>query len=106
VAAGSYVEIVRGGPADWAQVFYLGSGRDGDPGVGWISTGALIPSDVSPTRITRFAVTAAALARPPDIWLKVPYLSQLDGSPWAAANCGPTAVAMLLEAHGLRVTTA
>lgn len=99
---GSYVEIIRGGPADWVQVFYVGNGRDGDPRLGWVAMSSLIPSDVSPQRISRFAVTAAALSRPPEIWLKVPYLSQLDGSPWAAANCGPTTVAMLLEAHGLR----
>jgi hypothetical protein len=32
-----------------------------------------------------------------------PYLSQLDGSPYAEANCGPTAVGMALEAFGVSV---
>jgi uncharacterized protein YvpB len=35
------------------------------------------------------------------VLLDVPYRSQLDGSPYAAANCGPTAVAMLLAFHGI-----
>jgi uncharacterized protein YvpB len=39
------------------------------------------------------------------VWLKVPYRSQLDGNPWAAANCGPTSVAMVLEAHGVQATS-
>jgi hypothetical protein len=33
--------------------------------------------------------------------LKVPYRSQLDGSAYAEANCGPTSVAMALEAFGI-----
>src|SRR5438094_4181069 len=32
-----------------------------------------------------------------------PYRSQLDGSPYAAANCGPTAAAMALGAFGISV---
>jgi hypothetical protein len=32
-----------------------------------------------------------------------PYRSQLDGSPYAEANCGPTAVGMALSAFGLSV---
>jgi hypothetical protein len=32
-----------------------------------------------------------------------PYRTQLDGSPYAEANCGPTAVGMALEAFGVSV---
>jgi hypothetical protein len=32
-----------------------------------------------------------------------PYRSQLDGSPYAEANCGPTAVGMALDAFGVSV---
>jgi hypothetical protein len=102
----SYLEVVRPGTGEWARVLYLGNGRDNGPYVGWASAAALVPSDVDPRRIGRFAATAAALSVPPEVWLKVPYVSQLDGSPWAAANCGPTTVAMLLEAHGIQATTA
>jgi uncharacterized protein YvpB len=33
--------------------------------------------------------------------LDVPYRSQLDGSPYARANCGPTALAMVLAFYGI-----
>jgi hypothetical protein len=36
----------------------------------------------------------------------VPYRGQLDGSPFAEANCGPTAIAMLLEGFGIHVPQA
>ncbi|HLH24025.1 MAG TPA: C39 family peptidase [Chloroflexota bacterium] len=101
VPRGAYVEIMRAGPDDWARVLYLGDGRDNGPFVGWLTVADLGPSDVDPPRIARFTATAAALARPPEVWLKVPYRSQLDGTPWAAANCGPTSVSMILEAHGV-----
>jgi hypothetical protein len=102
VPRGAYVEIMRTGPNDWARVLYLGDGRDNGPFAGWLTVTDLVPSDVEPQRVARFTATAAALARPPEVWLRVPYLSQLDGTPWAAANCGPTSVAMILEAHGVR----
>lgn len=34
-----------------------------------------------------------------------PYRSQLDGSPYAAANCGPTTIGMALEAYGTVVSS-
>jgi hypothetical protein len=104
IPRGSYVEVVRDGPADWARVLYLGDGRDAGPYLGWLPAADIVPADVDPLRIRRFAATAAALARAPEVWLKVPYRSQLDGSAWAAANCGPTSVAMILEAHGVRAS--
>jgi hypothetical protein len=33
--------------------------------------------------------------------LRVPYRTQLDGSPYAAANCGPTALSMLLAYYDI-----
>ena len=33
--------------------------------------------------------------------LPVPYRSQLDGSAYAQANCGPTALAMVLAYYGI-----
>jgi uncharacterized protein YvpB len=98
----SYLEVLQAGTNDWARVLYLGDGRDTGPYLGWVTAADLVPTDVDPSRIRRFAATAAALARAPEVWLKVPYRSQLDGTPWAAANCGPVSVAMILEAHGIR----
>ena len=37
--------------------------------------------------------------------LPVPYRSQADGTVWAASNCGPTAIAMVLEAYGFDIPT-
>jgi LysM repeat protein len=34
----------------------------------------------------------------------VPYRSQLDGTPWAGANCGPVSLAMGLESLGISVS--
>ncbi|HZU04397.1 MAG TPA: C39 family peptidase [Chloroflexota bacterium] len=104
--AGVYLEVLHSDSKGWARVFYLGDGRSDGPQVGWITAGEVAPPDVEPERIARFLATAAALTRPPLVWLRVPYISQLDGSPWAAANCGPTSVAMVLEAHGLPASPA
>jgi hypothetical protein len=35
--------------------------------------------------------------------LDIPYRSQLDGSAFAAANCGPTTINMVLEAYGHKI---
>jgi LysM repeat protein len=37
--------------------------------------------------------------------ITVPYRSQLDGTPWAGANCGPTSLGMGLEALGIKVSS-
>jgi LysM repeat protein len=37
--------------------------------------------------------------------LVVPYRSQLDGTPWAGANCGPVSLAMGLGAFGINVSS-
>jgi hypothetical protein len=105
LARAVYVEVlqVRDG---WTRVLYLGDGRDAGPLMGWVPSDALLPTDVAPARIARFLASAAVLRHRPEVWLNVPYISQLDGSPWAAANCGPTSVAMLLAAHGVEVSSA
>jgi hypothetical protein len=36
----------------------------------------------------------------------VPYRGQLDGSPYAEANCGPTSVGMVLDSFGISVPLA
>jgi len=38
--------------------------------------------------------------------IAVPYRSQLDGSPWERANCGPTALSMGLASLGIDLSTA
>ncbi|HLH22754.1 MAG TPA: C39 family peptidase [Chloroflexota bacterium] len=40
------------------------------------------------------------------LWLGVPARGQYDGTPYQDANCGPSALAMILEAYGLKISTA
>jgi hypothetical protein len=40
------------------------------------------------------------------LWLGVPSRTQYDGTPFQSANCGPSALGMILEAYGLRLPTA
>ena len=47
------------------------------------------------------AVKGALVGR--QILLEVPPRTQFDGTPYQASNCGPAAMAMVLEAFGLRV---
>lgn len=51
------------------------------------------------------ATAAGAQADGADVRLAVPYRSQLDGTPYARANCGPTSVAMVLAAFGIERRT-
>ncbi len=44
-------------------------------------------------------------ARNATFLLRVPYRSQLDGTPYERANCGPATLAMVLEAYGINVAT-
>ena len=36
------------------------------------------------------------------LWLAVPHRSQFDSTVWAQSNCGPTSLAMIFEAYGLK----
>jgi hypothetical protein len=40
------------------------------------------------------------------LWLGVPFMTQLDGSPYGPVNCGPASTAMVLNAFGIRQTPA
>jgi hypothetical protein len=42
---------------------------------------------------------------PSEMVLPVPHRTQSDGSIWASSNCGPAAIAMVLESFGLNVST-
>lgn len=45
--------------------------------------------------------TAVFTTAPEEHVLQLPFRSQLDGSPYAVANCGPTALSMLLAYYGV-----
>jgi uncharacterized protein YvpB len=54
-----------------------------------------------PALVASVALFLSAEVPTESVLLDVPYRSQLDGSPDATANCGPTTVAMLLAFHGI-----
>jgi LysM repeat protein len=81
------------------QVRDPGDGRTRQAMTGWVDATDL---DVGRAPATR----ELPLAYPSDTAMDIshvfaPYRSQLDGSPYAEANCGPTAVGMALDAFGV-----
>jgi hypothetical protein len=75
-----------------------GDGRSVTPSEGWID-GDAIGRTASP------ALRDLPRAYPDDLHadvrINVPYRTQLDGSDFAGANCGPTVLGMALESFGL-----
>ena len=99
---GAFLEVVGEAKGSWARVFLIGDGRS-DPIEGWLDVGPTAPI-VGPDAISTFALGRELVAAGgPDVWLKVPYRSQLDGTKYAEANCGPTTINMVLESFGIRV---
>ena len=101
IAAGTYVETTGDTNGRWARVFYLGDGRLDGAIEGWVDGADFVLPPVDQTALTGYLLSKGALStREPDVWLRVPYRTQLDGTDYAAANCGPTSVGMALEAFG------
>jgi hypothetical protein len=101
VARGTYVETTGEARGRWARVFYLGDGRLGEPIEGWIDSREFAIPATDQAALSSYLLTRGMLAaRQPDVWVRVPYRSQLDGTEYALANCGPSAVGMVLETFG------
>ena len=102
---GAFLEVVGEAKGSWARVHHVGDGRSG-PVEGWLAVGP-VTSIPGPDLISAFALSREALAAgSPEVWLKVPHRSQLDGTRYAEANCGPTTINMVLESFGIRVSQA
>ncbi|TME30104.1 MAG: hypothetical protein E6I75_21050 [Chloroflexi bacterium] len=83
------------------QVRDPGDGRTRQAMTGWVDAGDL---DVGHAPATRQLPQAYPADTAMDIFhVFAPYRSQLDGTPFAEANCGPTAVGMALDAFGVSV---
>jgi hypothetical protein len=95
---GSFLEVLGEERGSWARVHFVGDGREA-PIAGWLDVGPTMPAAKGDT-ISTFALTSGGS---PEVWLKVPHRSQIDGTPYADANCGPTVGNMVLEAFGFRV---
>ena len=99
--AGAYVETIGEPTGRWAKVFFLGDGRAADPFEGWVDAADFGVPAVTQESLAKLSIGRAVLAEGrPEIWVRVPYRSQLDGTAYASANCGPASVAMALEAFG------
>jgi LysM repeat protein len=101
VPGGARLERLDGLRSGRIQVRDPGDGRTRQAMTGWVDA---LELDVGRGPATR----ELAQAYPADTAMDIshvfaPYRSQLDGSAYAAANCGPTAVGMALEAFGVSV---
>jgi hypothetical protein len=100
LSAGTFVEVIGEPRGAWAPVFYLGDGRAGLL-EGWLEVGPTA-SFPDAAQTTAFTLTRELLKTgSPEVWLKVPFRRQLDGSPFEDANCGPTVLNMVLERFGV-----
>src|SRR5919199_5917361 len=68
---------------------------------GWVNAVDLAPSGAPASRELPMAYPADTAMDIAHVF--APYRSQLDGSPYAEANCGPTAIGMALAAFGVNV---
>ena len=83
------------------QVRDPGDGRTRQAMTGWVDA---VDLDVGRSPATRALPQAYPADTAMDIFhVFAPYRSQLDGSPYAEANCGPTALGMALDAFGVSV---
>ena len=85
-AEGEWAKVEYDGVVGWAHARFLGPARDR----GAVSTRGRRPGAV---------VTESAVRLP------VPYRTQLDGSAYQSANCGPASIGMVLQAFGKYMPT-
>ena len=84
------------------RAYSLGDGFSREPAEGWVVSDNLAPAgpllavDGNGPRILGRSDVDALLAGE-GRWLKVPFRTQLDGSPSGGADCGPDSLAMVLE---------
>jgi hypothetical protein len=100
---GSYIETTGETRSRWTQAFFLVDRRPGEWAVGWVDGLDLMLPRGEQDEISNYMLTrTTVLTSTPEVWLTVPYRTQLDGSSYADANCGPASVAMALDAIGKR----
>jgi hypothetical protein len=75
-----------------------GNGRTVPPAEGWVDGDTIARAATPSPRDLPWAYPQDLRA---DVRLSVPYRSQLDGSNYAGANCGPTVLGMALESFGV-----
>jgi LysM repeat protein len=99
---GARLERLSGVTAGRIQVRDPGDGRTRQAMTGWVDA---VDLDVGRAPATRELPQAYPADTAMDIYhIFAPYRSQLDGSPYAEANCGPTALGMALNAFDVDVS--
>jgi Peptidase_C39 like family len=101
VPAGDLMELVNADiVGSRVHVRLPGDGRSVPPSEGWLD-GDSITRAASPTvRDLPWAYPEDLKA---DVRVNVPYRTQLDGSDYSGANCGPTVLGMALESFGVNL---
>jgi Peptidase_C39 like family len=102
VPPGTHLEVVTPNPIQGTRIHVEtpGDGRATPPGEGWVEAGEAARGDAPATWAVPWAFPDVLKAT---VRLPVRYRTQLDGSAYAGANCGPTALGMALEAFGVQV---
>src|ERR1051326_1752102 len=77
-----------------------GNGRNVPPADGWVDGDSIARAAPPSARDLPRAYPADLKA---DVRVNVPYRTQLDGSDYASANCGPTVLGMALESFGMNL---
>jgi hypothetical protein len=77
-----------------------GDGRSVPPIEGWVDGNLLACVRTPATQDLPWAYPEDLKA---DVRISVPYRTQLDGSDYASANCGPTVLGMALESFGMNL---
>jgi LysM repeat protein len=99
---GARLERMSGVNRGRIQVRDPGDGRTRQAMTGWVDA---VDLDVGRSPATRELPQAYPSDTAMDInHVFAPYRSQLDGTPFAEANCGPTALGMALDAFGVDIT--
>lgn len=108
--AGAVVEVLED-RGRRLHVFYLGDGHTRGQAEGWVNVdtlgpaGPLIVAEKWGLRVmTRSDVQAIEAGE--GVWMRVPFRTQLDGSPSEDSNCGPVSIGMALQFFHLGVPTA
>ncbi len=99
----SWLELAGEERMERFAVRYPGDGRRVAPGIGWVDASAIVPARAPDA--TEIPWGYPATTEPSAVRISVPYRTQLDDTPWASANCGPTALSMGLEYLGRRVSS-
>ncbi|MBI2755926.1 MAG: LysM peptidoglycan-binding domain-containing protein [Chloroflexi bacterium] len=103
IPVGGRLERLEGFSGGRIQVRSPGDGKTRQAMTGWVDANAVVVGRAP-------AAQALPQAYPSDTAMDIahvfaPYRSQLDGTPYAQANCGPTTIGMALEAFGISVSS-